>query len=516
MLHHRRRKQWNGDTGRRSAASLNVGQVARVAPRISVVIATHDNGATLADALASLQAQTRRDWEALVVDDGSTDTTRETVASVARTDPRIRMLDAAPPGLPDGLSRARNLGLAAARGCFVLFLGADGWLAPTALRKLAVTLESHRGSAVHCAQRRIAADGSMGPPVWNGAIAGASRANFARSFESAMSAVMLERATVQKLGGFDEDLANYADWDLLQRLARTGAQFVALPLPLAGKRLPQASASRDARAMLSDARLVIERGFDPDGRVAATIHARGTRQRGSLSRVMALGLSALWCAAAEAGQGRDGCDLLLPLPDRREWLVEACRGVILDGLSFGAGCLPSDLAHDASRHGPSVRRLCETLAALSGRPALAEKLQYALGPEIHGPAAEDRRQVGSTLLVRQDLARLEAVKANSSVTSICLEVRNDSRVLARFAMSAAEAHSRAAVVEAVIRAIGLRAYIEANTLRTSLRFWIDGVGETLSCLLDDKRRTARETARAALGRAAARHAARQPMAPLGA
>jgi hypothetical protein len=143
-------------------------------------------------------------------------------------------------------------------------------------------------------------------------------------------------------------------------------------------------------------------------------------------------------------------------------------------------------------------------------------LLYALGPEIHGPAAEDRRRVGGTLMVRQDLAQLEAVKTDDSVDSICLEVRSDNRVLTRFDMPVAEARSHAALVEAVIRAVGVRAYIEANTLRTSPRFWIESFGEALSCLLDDKRRTARETARAALGRAAARHAARQTMATIGA
>lgn len=153
---------------------------------------------------------------------------------------------------------------------------------------------------------------------------------------------------------------------------------------------------------------------------------------------------------------------------------------------------------------------------MSGRPALAEKLLYALGLEIHGPAAEDRRRVGSTLMVRQDLARLEAITTDGSVDSICLEVRSDKQVLSRIALSVAEARSYVAVVEAVIWAVGVRAYIEASMLRTSPRFWIDGFGEALSCLLDNKRRTARETARPVLGRAAARHATREPMAPINA
>ena len=80
-------------------------------PSVSVIIAAYNGAAIIEETLASLQAQTFTDFEVIVVDDGSTDATREVVA--AWPDPRVRLIAMERNGGP---VIARNRGVAAARG----------------------------------------------------------------------------------------------------------------------------------------------------------------------------------------------------------------------------------------------------------------------------------------------------------------------------------------------------------------------------------------------------------------
>lgn len=95
-------------------------------PRVSVIVPLYNQGAFLGDCLGSLQAQTERDWEAVVVDDGSTDDSLSAAQSLAESDPRIRVFSK-PNG---GLASARNFGLNQARGRFIQFLDSDDVLLP--------------------------------------------------------------------------------------------------------------------------------------------------------------------------------------------------------------------------------------------------------------------------------------------------------------------------------------------------------------------------------------------------
>ena len=90
------------------------------APDISVVLATHNRRACLPRAIASVPAQDGVRWELIVVDDASTDDTRQHLATIS--DPRIRVILAERNLGPSG---ARNLGLEAARAGVVAFLDSD-------------------------------------------------------------------------------------------------------------------------------------------------------------------------------------------------------------------------------------------------------------------------------------------------------------------------------------------------------------------------------------------------------
>ena len=85
---------------------------------VSVIMPVHNGMATLQRAVRSVQAQSFADWELLVVDDCSTDGSREAVATWAAADLRIRPIRNAE---NRGPGAARNLGLRSARGQFIAY-----------------------------------------------------------------------------------------------------------------------------------------------------------------------------------------------------------------------------------------------------------------------------------------------------------------------------------------------------------------------------------------------------------
>jgi Glycosyltransferases involved in cell wall biogenesis len=95
-------------------------------PLVSVVVPVYNVAPHVAEAIASLKAQTLRDFEALIVDDGSTDGSDRAVIAAVDGDARFRVIRQA----NQGLSGARNTGIAAAKGDFLAFLDGDDALAP--------------------------------------------------------------------------------------------------------------------------------------------------------------------------------------------------------------------------------------------------------------------------------------------------------------------------------------------------------------------------------------------------
>ncbi|MBR9820560.1 MAG: glycosyltransferase family 2 protein [Rhodobacteraceae bacterium] len=101
-------------------------------PRFSIVIPCYNAAATLAETLDSLLAQGLQDWEALVIDDGSTDTSRRIAEGYAARDPRVRPMR----NRGKGPSEARNMALAEAAGDVIAFCDADDIWMPQKLARL--------------------------------------------------------------------------------------------------------------------------------------------------------------------------------------------------------------------------------------------------------------------------------------------------------------------------------------------------------------------------------------------
>lgn len=101
--------------------------------RFSIIIPVYNVESYLRECLDSVLGQTFTDWEAICVNDGSTDGSAAILDDYARRDKRFLII-AQPNG---GLSAARNTGLAAATGEYMLFLDSDDWVEPTMLKQLA-------------------------------------------------------------------------------------------------------------------------------------------------------------------------------------------------------------------------------------------------------------------------------------------------------------------------------------------------------------------------------------------
>lgn len=113
-------------------------------PLVSIVLPVRNAVHTIARAVGSVKRQTHRDWELLVVDDGSCDGTTERVRRAAAEDARIRVLTSPSRGLVPAL----NAGMDAARGQLIARLDADDECHPDRLGDQVTWLEAHPEAAV--------------------------------------------------------------------------------------------------------------------------------------------------------------------------------------------------------------------------------------------------------------------------------------------------------------------------------------------------------------------------------
>lgn len=215
---------------------------------VSVIIPTRNRRQLLELTLRSVLWQRDVDFEVIVVDDGCTDDTPQMLRD--RRDPRIRMVRHE---RSQGVSAARNHGIAEARGEWVAFLDDDDLWAPDKL--------AHQLDALGRCGCRWAYAGAVDITVDNRVIAGRSptppeqvvKELPARNMLPAGSSnVIVAKAWLPMPTVFDGSLFHSADWDLWIRLARQGPP-ACVPEPLVGYRFHPGSTSLDLAGMYSEA-----------------------------------------------------------------------------------------------------------------------------------------------------------------------------------------------------------------------------------------------------------------------
>ncbi|MBI4133369.1 glycosyltransferase family 2 protein [Candidatus Uhrbacteria bacterium] len=179
-------------------------------PRISVIIPAWNSEQTIARCLDSLFAQTTQDFEVIVVNDGSTDRTRDGLASYAS---RITIIDQE----NRGSNPARNRGRQASHGQFLLFLDSDIILRSDMLESLARTLEAHPEASYAYSSFRY---GKKLFRLWP---FDAQRLQKMPYIHTAA----LVRA--HDFPGFDESVRRLQDWDVWLTMLRQGKRGVWVP-----------------------------------------------------------------------------------------------------------------------------------------------------------------------------------------------------------------------------------------------------------------------------------------------
>ena len=442
---------------------------------LSVVVPARDAADTLADTLDSLLAQTRGDWEAIIVDDGSIDSTRRVAETFAGRDPRFRVLSDGRPA--EGAAAARNRGIAEAGGKWLHFLDADDWIEPAFVAKMVGALEARPGRRlVYCSNCNVARDGRRSKPWLAARIARAPFETLARECPLLVHGVVIDRKLVQELGGFDASLPAGEDADFWQRVARTGVSFFPVPQAVVFYRARANSLSTGAHRRLAAGRTVIERGFGPDPRVpnADPRYAAGASGGSHAGKEIALAYLTLWCAAFDIGEGGDGKGIVTSLPDCPGGVFNECCVQILGGLAAGARIPVIDASFSANTALiAAVRSLLQQAEQAARRPGLARLLECALEPEIFKPTRLTERLVaGQSLFVRQDVGHLQAIDAPPSVDRLHVEFRTGTRCLGRTEVLTGSVVSARDMTAIAIDAISPTIFLKESGLLQRPLFWL--------------------------------------------
>jgi teichuronic acid biosynthesis glycosyltransferase TuaG len=127
-------------------------------PLVSIITPSWNVERLIGETIESVQAQTLRDWELLIADDCSTDSTAAVIESYAAKDPRIRLIRQSRNGGP---ALARQAAIEQAQGRFLAFLDSDDLWLPTKLERQVAFTREHRAALSFTAFRRINETGSV-------------------------------------------------------------------------------------------------------------------------------------------------------------------------------------------------------------------------------------------------------------------------------------------------------------------------------------------------------------------
>jgi len=202
----------------------------------SVIIPSYNSSAYVRDAVDSALAQTYKDIEVIVVDDGSTDDTKQVLEPYIRGN-KIKYIHQA----NRGLSGARNTGIKAAKGEYIALLDADDIFLPEKIEKQVAHLESHPECDVSYCDLYHFNDGEpnvllkLNYRYYSGKEV---LPNLLRQSFIAPVTVVFRKSVFERFGYFDEAMRQFAeDLEFWLRLSYGGAQICFLPEILAKLRL---------------------------------------------------------------------------------------------------------------------------------------------------------------------------------------------------------------------------------------------------------------------------------------
>jgi glycosyltransferase involved in cell wall biosynthesis len=269
---------------------------AKAVPAVSVVVPCFNGGCFLDGTMAALERQTFRDFEVIIVDDGSTDDL--TARKLAQLDGQARIVRQT----NKGAAAARNTGIREARADIVFTFDCDDSIEPTFLAETVAALQAAPADVgmAFTYTRLTGAESGVLPRYFN---------RFDLLFSNIVStALVLRKNSWRAAGGYDETMRQgYEDWEFSLRLARAGFRGIGIAKPLYLYRV----ASDQETSSISSS-IHVKRLYAKLWREIRNRHAESYRP---------LALLRLWWASRD-GTGRValwkglmGCALALVLPD---------------------------------------------------------------------------------------------------------------------------------------------------------------------------------------------------------
>jgi glycosyltransferase involved in cell wall biosynthesis len=192
---------------------------------ISVIISTYNRAQRLKKAIESVLNQTYQDFEIIVVDDKSTDNTKEVLESFK--DPRISVIYRKRNSGCDVVPK--NQGIMAAKGEYIAFLDDDNIYRPDHLAVLRQAMkEDERLDLVYGDRWIVDETGTVKPQL--GMTSDFDPPTLMKRNFIDTSDVLVKRQALIDVGGFDETVKKYVDWNVYVRMLKTGKRFKHVPV----------------------------------------------------------------------------------------------------------------------------------------------------------------------------------------------------------------------------------------------------------------------------------------------
>lgn len=224
-------------------------------PLVSVVVPAYNSEVTIDETLRSVRAQTYRNLEILVVNDGSSDGTSLIVEGHAREDARVRLFHQS----NAGLAATRNRGIAEARGEYIAPIDADDLWMPTKIEKQmrAMLAGGPKVGLVYTWYARIDDEGRIISTIYRPSDQGrVFRQMCMRNLPGNGSSPLMRKQAVLEVGGYDPSLPACEDLKLYLQIAER-YEFAAVAEFLTGYRLTSGSMSTDFLRIVRGEELVI-------------------------------------------------------------------------------------------------------------------------------------------------------------------------------------------------------------------------------------------------------------------
>lgn len=235
---------------------------------VSVIVPCYNQAEYLHEALESVLKQTYRNWECLIVNDGSIDHTEAVAKSWVEKDNRFKYLFQ----VNKGLSSARNAGLKTAKGDYIQFLDSDDLIEPEKIkvqtaallndREIDVSVSGYRYFEGSTLELRAMGRDNFFPEVVLHKNDVDTKAILNVKNPMVISAPLYRISVFEKVGVFDEDLVSLEDWEFHTRCALHDLKFQHIGVLDKTKtlvRLHSKSMMRDKEIMQIGARLFLEK-----------------------------------------------------------------------------------------------------------------------------------------------------------------------------------------------------------------------------------------------------------------